>query len=49
MTNLLSSSAQGSNMDLSDEGPCTSPLHYIIDNKLGICEGSLSGWCVYHV
>ena len=49
ITNLLSSSARGSNMDLSDEGPCTNPLHYIIDNKLGICESSLSGWCISHI
>ena len=54
-TNLLSSSARGSNMDPSGENPCTNPLHYIIDSKLGICEGSLSGWCIscigdfYHI
>ena len=27
--------------------PCTNPLHYIIDNKLGMCEGGLMVYITY--
>ena len=42
----MSSSAPGLKIESLRASPCTNALHYIIDNKLGMCEGSLSGWCI---
>ena len=46
----LSSSALGSNIDFWHVSPSTNnPLHYVINNKLGMCEGSSSGWCISRI